>query len=285
MAGATVLSSDLSALCGARKDQGLSSACTTHSLTSGLSCAQTAAPLPAPVLDGSPQFLYVLSGRVERPTGALQDDGREPVDVLTAFRESGVRPQTGPTPDGRNSDIWTPADVNGIAGAPPANACQDATPDEIAAAQLRDYDVGNHVIPPGDGAPALVIAALTATPPAPVWVAATVGQTYQNLVPGQVAPAPDPNDPTDGGHMQLIVGHRPAVSGAPGDSDFLVVNSWGPRWDEAGEAWVCSDWVRAALELYPLTFTLKGPDAHKLSLVERIERAVRGLLSELGGGS
>lgn len=48
---------------------------------------------------------------------------------------------------------------------------------------------------------------------------------------------------TDGGHAVVIVGYRPGPTGR----QFLLHNSWGPRWRDGGYAWISEAMVRAHL--------------------------------------
>ena len=258
MAASLARESDLTASVGKRKNQGRSSSCSAHAITSGLYAAQIGAGIADPI-DGSPHLVYSLSGRLERPFAALQDDGRQLVDVLAVVRTVGLAPMQAPTPDGRWSDVWTAEE------GPDPNVCVPATGAEILSCVRHAYDVGNHTIDPtAPDRDDLIVATLTAPSPAPVLLATRVGARFDSLSPGQVA---EP-DPDGSGHALIICGHRTLASG---DRQFLVDNSWGD-WDENGECWVSSAWAGACWELHPLTMSPQGNLA--CSLVDRMRGAL-----------
>jgi hypothetical protein len=267
MAAPPALYSDLTPYLSPRKDQGQTGTCSCHALSTGAYAAQKLAGIQTP-LDASPHVLYSVSGRIEvGHTGPLWDNGRQLVDVLEAARTVGLAPQQGPTPDGRNSDVWSDADTGGT---PPGNVCVDATPAELGAANLHEFDFGHHTIDPtAADVEAQVIATLTAQVPAPILLGTLVGQQFEAAGPGTIV-EPAGDDSTAGGHALLIVGHRTL---ADGTRQFRVCNSWSGSWGESGEIWASSAWLRACWELHPITMTPKGPDP-RLSLLQRIKAAL-----------
>ena len=272
------LESDLTAAEPPVMDQGQSSACAAHEGVVVAHASLRLAGVDDPII-GSPHVLYSVSGRIERPTGELQDDGRQLVDVLTALRTVGMSPIQAPTPDGRYSDVWTAADVAGIDGAPPPNVCLDATPEELAACHNHAHDFGNHTIDPRDpDLEALVISTLTGPVPAEILIGTEVGAAFEMLAAGGLA-QPDliPNDPQGGGHALRICGHKTL---ADGTRLYKIGNSWSASWCSAGYCWAPVSFLRACWELHPMTATPKGPNP-ALSLLDRIRAALAAVTAAL----
>ncbi len=236
----------------ARKNQGQTSACTCHSISA---LAGTLAALVGIVcVDPSEHVLYSRSGRIETPTGDLQDDGRQLLDVWQAFQADGFAPQAGPTPDGRNSDVWSDADVSGLAPVPMANVNVDATADELAAAvTCRPPFMLANVDPAGGDVELQVQAALAAGHL--VWSGTQVGQAFESLT-GETDAQPDaiPNDPEGGGHALFFLDYRTRDDGTV---EYLVVNSWGEEWGDAptepGLCWASGAFVRGCWELHAIS--------------------------------
>jgi hypothetical protein len=238
---------DLSQWLPPRKNQGQSGSCTCHSFSAAVTVA--CGPAGVSVVDASPHVLYSLSGRLEAPDGALQDNGRQLLDVWAAFQAHGLAPQHGPTPDGRNSDVWTDADTG---GSPPGNVNDDATAEQIAAAgQCRPKLTLSNLDPTEADVEDQVCAAISAK--MPVWLGTEVGQQFQTLT-GDTEAQPDsvPNDPNGGGHALFIVAYRTLPDGS---REYRVINSWGDSWDENGECWASGAWVRGCWELHAIGVT------------------------------
>jgi hypothetical protein len=230
-------------------DQGQSSACTCHATPAALACALGyAMGATTPGFLGSMHCLYSDSGRVEQPTGDLQDNGRQIADVMTCLQK-GVHSFEGNSPDGRFSDIWTANDTT----AKPANVCLDVTPTEKAAE--LDQAFGEHTIDlTAPDALDVCMAALTASPPAPIVVGTWVGPAFENATPTDVVgPETQDNAPDGGGHAIRIVGYR-TIGGV---RSWLVSNSWGLNWCASGRVWVSDAWVLACWEAWVMNCTLK----------------------------
>ena len=256
-------SSDLSQRFPVRLNQGQTPTCYAHALAAGLSMACGVPWIP------SPRALAVASMRLEQgPGGTLRDDGCRLTTVLDVARQIGTRPMQAPTPDGRCSDVWCSDDVSGLAMPPPPNDCLDLTPAELDECRLHEYDCGLTSIDPRLGdAPGLVVDCLTSPlHPAPVLVGTIVGPAFSGLRPGYVAQPEPAWSVSRGGHALLLVGHRTA---ADGSVEFKILNSWGEEWDENGECWVSTPWLRACWELHPLTPVPRVP-----SLFERLRSMV-----------
>jgi hypothetical protein len=93
-------------------DQGQTGSCTGHGTSQAVytSCGASGNPLP---FFPSPGITYKVVRVLERADASvpLGDTGAMPSDLLTVLRSFGIAPMQGPTPDGRNSDVWGPADA------------------------------------------------------------------------------------------------------------------------------------------------------------------------------
>lgn len=229
-AAAAAASSGLLSSVPARLDQGQSGACTAHSLAAALATRCTFAKLP-PSFVASPRELYSCTRAWERaastPAGttlaALTDSGAELADVVASVAVFGVSPMQGPTPDGRNSDVWTDADIASIPNAPPANVNNDPDGQQLEAA-ASDPLTGTYTIDlTASNAVATGVATLQAG--FPLYCGFFCDSAFQALTFGQVAQAPNQNDPNGGGHAIFLVDFRESTA-VPGTYEFLLVNSW-----------------------------------------------------------
>jgi Papain family cysteine protease len=215
-------------------DQGQSSSCTAHSLIKGLEILTG--------FVGSEHVLYSMTGALEGEN-PLADDGRQCVDTLTVVNTQGVHAFEGPSPDGRNSDIWTANDTT----AQPPNVTIPASAAELAA--LTKFALGSNSIDPAAPNLSDLLASCLAAGGV-VYLGTEVGQAFEQLQ-GQTVAQPDTvaNDPNGGGHALIIVGYRTMPDGT---RQFKVQNSWGESWDDAGECWASLAWCAACWELHPL---------------------------------
>ena len=159
------------------------------------------------------------------------------------------------TPDGRNADI----DAD--------NVDTDITIPQRLACIQHECDFGEHLIDlTADGWEDVIVATLTSAHPAPVWPAASVGPLFNALTADGVA-TPE-SGPGTGGHAILIVGHRTLDDGS---REYLILNSWGKGWANAGTVWASPAFVRACWELRPLT-------AAPPSLLQRLAAELRTIV-------
>lgn len=227
-------------LVSAVKDQSASGSCEGHSSSGATETAFALAGEPLGFVP-SEQGLYTGARAVSRsrstPTElnlpALQDDGAMTEDVLSYMATFGVRPRlVSATSDGRNSDVEL-ANVN----------------DEPVLGQLETAAqlvvVGPYAIDPGaKDAELQVQSALAAK--IPVRVDAFVDSVFEDWTPSSApVPASNTNDPNGGGHAVYIVGYAPGF--------YIVRNSWGTSWGDAGDVRVSPAWLRAAWGLFPWT--------------------------------
>jgi hypothetical protein len=81
----------------------------------------------------------------------------------------------------------------------------------------------------------------------PIWLGGPVGQNIQSYQAGQVEIPPDPDDPTIGGHARAVIGYK-TVNGA---RLWLVRNSWGSSWGDAGNSWAEESVILGSWALLP----------------------------------
>jgi hypothetical protein len=108
----------LAPLRGPTLDQGQTGSCTGHGTAQAIYIAHAAAGKPIPFFP-SPRVAYGIVRVLElaRSGDVLTDIGAMPSDLITVVNKWGIAPigfdSQCPTPDGRESDIWSSADVQG----------------------------------------------------------------------------------------------------------------------------------------------------------------------------
>src|SRR5512135_1068853 len=248
LAAAIPAASDLASFEPPRLDQGQTGSCTAHALSGSVSTACRKAGVQIG-FETSPREMYAATRGLERanatpvgqPLPLLTDSGAEPADVFTACATFGIAPMQGPTPDGRNSDIWSDQDTS---SAPPN------VNNEVDANQLQQAGTtlvtGEYAIDPtapnvSDVAAAAIAAGF------PIYVAAFVDTAFEDLQPGQVAQPANENDPNGGGHAIFLSGYK---TNPDGSRTFILTNSWGTGWCDNGRCLVSEAWLKACWELY-----------------------------------
>ncbi len=230
-------------------DQGESECCAEHSFCTGIVGAmnKTGAPLPfvpSPQLLASCTYsdLRAAATPVNDTLPILKDTGAQLQDVANAANKWGIG-QIGPLVDGRNSDV--PND-------PPDGSFPEAEPWRVVIAGQR-LVAGEYSIAINAQTPKLVAASLDAG--FFVWCGFFCDSRFQALRPGQVAGAPDLNDPAGGGHAVLLCGYR--IVG--GKIQARLWNSWGRAWCEDGCVWVDEDFLVAMWDAWPFTARMVLP--------------------------
>ena len=232
----------------ARLDQGQSGSCTAHSFSGSTSTACRKAGIVLG-FEPSPRETYATTRGIERaaatpagtPLPALTDSGAEPADVFTAGSTFGTSPMLGPTPDGRNSDIWTAADTT----AQPENVNNEPDGNQLQTAGTSIV-TGEYAIDPTAANVSDVVAAAIASG-FPVYVAFFCDSAFEQLQVGQIAQPPNTNDPNGGGHAVYLSGY---TTNADGTRTFILSNSWGTGWCDNGRCLVSEAWLKATWELY-----------------------------------
>ena len=231
-----------------RLDQGGSGSCTAHSFSASVStsCRKAGNALP---FEPSPRETYAATRGIERanstqngqPLVPLTDSGAEPADVMTAGVTYGIAPMQGPTPDGRNSDIWSdqdtiekPANVN---NEPDGVQLQQAGTTIVTGEYIIDQTAKNV----SDQVAAALSAGYT------VYTCFFVDTAFEQLQPGQIAQAPDQNDPNGGGHAVYLSGY---ITNADGSRTFILSNSWGKSWCDNGRCLVSEAWLAQVYEMF-----------------------------------
>jgi len=234
-------------------DQGQTGSCTGHGTAQGIYIGAALQNVPLGFVP-SPLTTYGVTRSLERTsnTTPLTDSGAMPSDVMTAVGRYGVRPMAAPTPDGRNSDIWSAIDVAGVNNAPAANVNSEV--DFLTLEQAgQKLIVGEYRI--DESASDLVALAqqCLAVGKAPIGVGIFVDSQVMNFTASSapVGP-PNTNDPNGGGHWICIVGYR-ASTMVPGTVDWEIVNSWGDSYGDAGHFWAQQAWIQSASDLYGWT--------------------------------
>lgn len=232
-----------------RKNQGQSGSCTAASISGGLSTALRKLGHPLP-WEPSPREIYAITRAEERalvtPVGEmlppLADGGAELADVITALATFGVCPQAVPaTPDGRNYDIWTPADT-----AEPPNVNDEPTINQLMIAGTTLVTGAYRIDPTAANASDQAAASISAG--FPLYVGFYVDSAFESLGPSDIAQPPNEHDPNGGGHAVILAGYR---TNTEGQREFLLVNSWG-SWCDDGCCWVSEAWLAATWEMWVL---------------------------------
>lgn len=234
-------------------DQGQSGTCHAHSEALAIWIARNAAGkplpwLPSPLLVAScayadMQRAIVAPGQTVAP---LQDTGAELQDDADAVRAWGVGPMATMVPGrGGPSDVPDDPSDNSF---PEPGASGIGQPADVARLQVSGASLvtGEYAIPVDDKAPALVAASIDAG--VAVRTGFFVDGAFEALQPGDVAQPPDTNDSSGGGHSTLLRGYR--VNGN-GLFEFLMRNSWGAPWCDAGDCWCSTAWLLACWDLHP----------------------------------
>ena len=239
---------DLAAYEPHRLDQGQSGSCTAHAFSGSTSTACRKASI-AVGFEPSPREMYATTRGLERsmqtPAGQtlapLTDSGAEPADVFTAGSTFGTSPMLGPTPDGRNSDIWSANDTTTL----PENVNNEPDGNQLQTAGTT-FVTGEYAIDPKSANVSDVCAAAIASG-FPIYVAFFCDTAFEQLQAGQVAVPPNVNDPQGGGHAVYLSGYK---TNSDGTRTFFLSNSWGNSWCDNGRCLVSEAWLKATWELY-----------------------------------
>lgn len=231
-----------------RFDQGRSGSCGPHALSALLTTAAAAAGTPLPFIP-SPRGISSNTLAREQPgDGPLQDTGVAFADMMLAVSLEGIRAIEAPTPDGRFSDVWTDDDIQGIAGAPPANfglrptLAEDESsarilvlgPDEL---QRTALDLEAQMASALDNLKAPIAIGIHATPEFEAY-----GENDQG---GRAYDSYDTASFSDNdGHAVGLYDWRTELDGSLA---FWLGNQW-PDWGDAdGGIWVSGRWARRTL--------------------------------------
>ena len=238
-----------------RLDQGQSGSCTAHSFSGSISTACRKAGIVLG-FKPSPRETYATTRGLERaattavgqPLPDLTDSGCEPADVMNAGATFGTSPMLGPTPDGRNSDIWTAQDTT--AQAPNVNNEPDGNQLQTAGTSIitGEYTIDATASNVSD----IVAAAISAG--FPVYTCFFCDSAFEALTVGQVAQAPNQNDPNGGGHATYLSGY---TTNPDGTRTFILSNSWGTGWCDNGRCLVSEAWLKAVWEMYVMDVSVQ----------------------------
>jgi hypothetical protein len=234
-------------------DQGQTGSCTGHGTAQGIVIGSALQGVPLSFVP-SPLTTYGVTRSMERAvnTVPLTDSGAMPSDVMIAVGRYGIRAMQGPTPDGRNSDIWSAVDVAGIPNAPAPNVNSEV--DFLSLEQAgQKLIVGEYRIDESSSDVVSLVQQCLAVAKAPVGIGIFVDSQVMNFT-STSAPVGSPNtsDPNGGGHWICIVGYRPSTVN-PGTVDWEICNSWGAGYGDAGHFWAQQSWIQSATDLYGWT--------------------------------
>lgn len=217
-------------------DQGRTGHCTGTGTSQILSCSFGAAGTPLD-FQPSPWLIYSLARILERSSARdpLSDSGAFPTDLIDVLRVWGIAPMQGPTPDGRNDDVWSDDDLAaaGITGIA-ANVNHEPSLVDLETAGLRlvtgDYRIDESK--PDFGAQIrAALAGTSAVKPCAVGIGIFVDSAFQQWDPRR-GPIASVNlaDPLGGGHWlclsySYLTSSNAIVFGGP--------NSWSKAWPAA----------------------------------------------------
>ena len=174
----------------------------------------------------SRRFAYTLGREITLadPTAPLVDFGANPADVIEGMRTFGVVPEAAyPGDDATVINLRIPFGT------------LEAT-----------WTVSDIVSIMGAGAGRCAAIRAQLAQSNPVGFGMSVDAAYEGLTAGSVYTASQ--GPSLGGHAQRIVGYRPGA--------FLVANSWGTGWADAGFGWLADEWIGGdeCFDFYSLQF-------------------------------
>lgn len=227
--------------------------CTGHSYAAALYTAAAAQGKPLPFLP-SPDFEYKTTRAIElgvnTPDGAplseLLDLGAELADAERAASEYGVVPFGKTSSDGKYTDV----ELSEINVRPDPLLLQEAGLTLVT---------GPYKIDPQDPNLFAIVKACLATG-IPLWVAFYCDTAFQQLRPGQVAPAPIVSDipiEGEGGHAVFL---SEADDSKESEPVCTLENSWGD-WCDSGTALVGLDWLKSCWEIWPVLIQHVAPRA------------------------
>jgi hypothetical protein len=236
-AGSTPLEYALDTWQPPRPDQGQTGSCTAHAAAGSFSTALRYQNQPLPwepsedlIYKATRCYAISLNARPGVTLPSLQDDGAESSNVMAAVGLLGVASRRA-LQDGRVSDV-SPSDVN-------------EEPDFDKLEEAETYLIaGSHRIQENLSTTSDVCAAAIASG-FPVFVGFLVDSAFEQLSPGQVASAPNENDPNGGGHATYLS----AFKRVNGQRLFTLTNSWGNSWCDNGQCLVGDAWLAKVWDL------------------------------------
>jgi hypothetical protein len=203
-------------------DQGQSGSCTFHGTPMAICISCSFAGIPLGLIP-SPRVGYATVRTIERalPTDALTDSGAMPADVMTVLSSYGVTAMQGPTPDGRNSDIWTAQDTT----VEPPNVNTDVVLDDLVASGQKILTGEYRVDETQPTFLEQVKAAITAGYAVGIGIFVdTAFENWDYKTAPQGLTTVNFNDSNGGGHWICLNAYQ---TNADGSVTFSGPNSWG----------------------------------------------------------
>ena len=193
---------------------------------------------------------------VNIPLPSLDDGtGVGAADAVAFMMQEGVIPMKGPTPDGRNFDLWTTADIANIHGATSNMGIELAGPDLIRGEMklltgeaILDTSVTNFV--------SLLQSMLLVCPIG--WGGYVDSQVFNYTAGGEPFGPYNPSDSNKGGHFMAVIGWRPSVLN-DGTVDWEIQNDWGTSYGDQGFCYGRQDWAQTGAELLSWKLQLVTP--------------------------
>jgi hypothetical protein len=234
-------------------DQGLSESCGGHGTTQLAKVSLAAQGIVLGYL--SPQDIWAATRAKESAgSGPLPNVGVDPVDLITAVGEGvslmATQADGSPvlTPDGRVSDVWTPQDIAGIPGAPPAN---DGNRPSLAQDEdgRRHLILGPQLIDPAASDFEDHLCSSICNDKAPVGVGIHASAAFEawgqgGAADGKTALSDASGFTSDDGHWVGVYDYATLTSGP---KIYWLANSWSKRWGTSkGGIWVTGPWLRAS---------------------------------------
>ena len=179
-------------------------------------------------------------------TTALTDSGTEVLSVIRFYAEWGCRkteapmvavdPDTGDSYGSVNSDCV------------PANCNDKPVFGELEQDSLKLVPRAHQIT--SAGKQRVIDVCLSLDAKCPVVIGTFVDSAFLSYTGGTVIGVQNTSDPRGGGHCMCLLGY---ATQADGTRVFLLRNSWGKGWGNAGSAWVSEAFVGQMLELFAVS--------------------------------
>lgn len=255
---------DKSQWVGTIMNQGQDGSCGGHGTAKEVKISHGDAGFPI-TGDVSPKFTYAGARREYSPAtypnpNPLTDSGIDPTSLLDWLMREGWVPigtdSQCPTPDGRYSDIWGPADTSAV----PPNVNDDVQLDAEIAGRMN-LDVTPYDIDVSGGTQQVRLA--FGVQGTGVGLGIFVDSAFMNWNPanGPLGGTANLNDPNGGGHW---VTNAILSYDANGNPLWTIPNSWGIEWGQSGLIVVQDAWLASSLSQ---SIAMKVNSASKARLV------------------
>jgi hypothetical protein len=180
----------------------------------------------------------------------LVDEGASYAELVLWLAGGGVVPFRGPTPDGRNYDLSSAADLVGIANPPAPDDDTELTELEVSQGLLRRF-TGASLFDTASAS--LVTLMKQALLVGPVGRGGYIdSQVFDATATSPPIGPPVMTDPNLAQHFFVIVGWRPSVLN-DGTSDWIFQQSWGKNYWDGGFGYARQGWASSSQDLIAAT--------------------------------